>query len=182
MCLHGFSQSGHVQLAFNLACERRNRVSLHGGSAAQCVTVSYMPRARQFSARLDPAVVDRLERRGARRGLNKSRLAERYIDEGMRMEDHPGIVFRDGPTGRRAGLAGGPDVWEVIAATRASELAGEKAIAAVAERGNLTPAQVRVAARYYGEYSAEIDELVRRNLEEADAAEARWRREQNALA
>ena len=72
-----------------------------------------MATARQFSARLDAGVVDRLERRGARFGLNKSRLAERYIDEGMRMEDHPGIVFRDGPTGRRAGLAAGPDLWEV---------------------------------------------------------------------
>ena len=141
-----------------------------------------MARARQFSARLDPAVVERLERRGARRGLNKSRLAERYIDEGMRMDEHPGIVFRDGPTGRRAGLAGGPDVWEVIAATRASGLAGEEAIEAAAEWGNLAPAQVRVAVRYYGEYRAEIDELVRRNVEEADAAEERWCREQNALA
>jgi hypothetical protein len=141
-----------------------------------------MPRARQFSARLDPAVVDRLERRGARGGLNKSRLAERYIDEGMRMDDHPGINFRDGPTGRRAGLAGGPDVWEVITATRVSGLTGEEAIEAAAEWGNLTPAQVRSAVRYYSEYGAEIDEFVRRNLEEADAAEERWRREQNALA
>jgi hypothetical protein len=141
-----------------------------------------MSRGRQFSARLDSAVVDRLERRGARSGLNKSRLAERYIDEGMRMEDHPSIVFRDGPTGRRAGLAAGPDVWEVIAATRASGLAGEQAIAAAAELGDLTPAQVRVAVRYYSEYGGEIDELVTRNLEEADAAEERWRREQNALA
>jgi hypothetical protein len=141
-----------------------------------------MPRARQFSARLDAAVVDRLERRGARRGLNKSRLAERYIDEGMRMDDHPGIVFRDGPTGRRAGLAGGPDIWEVITATRTSGLTSEEAIAAAAEWGNLTATQVRVAVRYYSEYGAEIDELVRRNLEEADAAEERWRREQNALA
>lgn len=141
-----------------------------------------MPRGRQFSARLDATVVDRLERRGTRRGLNKSRLAERYIDEGMRMEDHPGIVFRDGPAGRRAGLAGGPDVWEVIAATRASGLAGEQAIVAAAEWGNLTPALVRVAVRYYSEYDAEIDELVARNLEEADAAEERWRRQQNALA
>jgi hypothetical protein len=30
---------------------------------------------------LDAGVVDRLERRGAQSGLNKSRLAERYIDE-----------------------------------------------------------------------------------------------------
>lgn len=141
-----------------------------------------MTRARQFSARLDPTVVDRLERRGARVGLNKSRLAERYLDEGMRMEDHPGVVFRDGPSGRRAGLAGGADVWEVIATIRASGLAGEAALAATAEWGSLTMVQVRAAVRYYGEYPDEIDERIRRHLEEADAAEGLWRRERDALA
>lgn len=139
-------------------------------------------RARQFSARLDPSVVDRLERRGARAGISKSRLAERYIDEGMRMEDHPGIVFRDGPTGRRAGLAQGPDVWEVVAAIRASGLEGNAAIEAAAEWGALGAAQVRAAVGYYAEYKEEIDEPIRRNIEEADAAEQQWRREQAALA
>ncbi len=31
-----------------------------------------------------------------------------------RMADHPGVIFKDGPTGRRSALAYGPDVWEVI--------------------------------------------------------------------
>lgn len=141
-----------------------------------------MAPARQFSARLDAGVVDRLERRGRRDGLNKSRLAERYIDEGMRIEDHPGIVFRDGPSGRRAGLAGGPDVWEVISAMRASGLAGEAALEAAAEWGDLLPSQVRAAVGYYAEFPDEIDERIGRNEQEADAAEERWRREQNALA
>jgi hypothetical protein len=30
------------------------------------------------------------------------------------MNAHPGIVCRDGPAGRRPGVVGGPDVWEVI--------------------------------------------------------------------
>ncbi len=141
-----------------------------------------MSEARQFSARLNASIVERLERRGARVGLNKSRLAERYIDEGLRMEDHPGVVFRDGPAGRRAALSGGPDVWEVIAAVRASGLDGEAALAAAAEWGSLSPARVRVAVRYYAEYPQEIDERIRRNVEEADAAERQWRREQHALA
>ena len=141
-----------------------------------------MSPARQFSARLDSGVVERLERRGARSGLNRSRLAERYIDEGMRMEDHPGVVFRDGPSGRRAGLSGGPDVWEVVASIRASELTGDAALQAAAEWGNLTAAQVRSAVGYYAEYREEIDQWIRRNVEEADAAEEQWRREQNALA
>ena len=34
------------------------------------------------------------------------------------MAEHPGIVFRDGPTRRRAAVAGGPDVWEIIRAVK----------------------------------------------------------------
>lgn len=135
-----------------------------------------MATARQFSARMDAGVVDRLERRGARSGLNKSRLAERYIDEGVRMDDHPGIVFRDGPTGRRAGLAAGPDVWEVIGALRSTGgLEGAQAIQATAEWSGLSVRQVRDAIGYYSEYPAEVDEKIRLNEEEADAAERRWR-------
>jgi hypothetical protein len=150
--------------------------------SAPCRTLSYMGRgSRSFSARLDTDLVDRLERRGQRLGLNRSRLAARYIDEGMRMDDHPGIVFRDGPTGRRAGLSGGPDVWEVIQVARANG-GGEVGLRAAAEWGNLTEAQVRTAVRYYSEFRDEIDERIARNVEEADAAEAAWRRERAALA
>ena len=138
--------------------------------------------ARQFSARMDASVLDRLERRGARTGLNKSRLAERYIDEGIRVEDHPGIVFRDGPTGRRPGLAGGPDVWEVIGVLNGAPKRGEAAIIYTADYLNLTSTQVRSAVSYYSAYSVEIDEWIARNDEEAEAAEAMWRREQAALA
>ena len=137
--------------------------------------MSDMAAARQFSARLDAGVVDRLERRGARSGLNKSRLAERYIDEGLRMDDHPGIVFRDGPTGRRAGLAAGPDVWEVIGALRSSGLQGDEAIRATAEWSRLSVRQVRDAIGYHSEYPGEIDERIRLNEQEADAVERRWR-------
>ncbi len=41
---------------------------------------------------------------------------------------------------------------------------------------------VRTAVAYYAEYPDQIDEWVRRNIEEADADEERWRREQTALA
>jgi hypothetical protein len=49
------------------------------------------------------------------------------------MDDHPGIVFRDGPTGRRAGLAAGPDVWEVVSALRSTGLEGNDGMQAAAE-------------------------------------------------
>jgi hypothetical protein len=131
---------------------------------------------------MDASVLDRLERRGARAGLNKSRLAERYIDEGIRIEDHPGIVFRDGPAGRRPGLAAGPDVWEVIGVLKGAPKRGEEAIAHTADYLNLSSMQVRSAIGYYAAYPAEIDEWLARNDEEAEVAEAAWRREQAALA
>jgi hypothetical protein len=135
-----------------------------------------------FSARWDADVVERLSRRSELDGTNKSRLAERYVDEGTRMDEHPGVVFRGGPTGRRAALTGGPDVWEVVATLKSGKARGEKAVAAVARLLDLTDSQVRVAVRYYGAYPGEIDERIKRNVEDADAAEAAWRREQAALA
>lgn len=127
-------------------------------------------------------MVERLDRRSEIIGANKSRLAERYVDEGTRMDDHPGIVFRNGPAGRRAALAGGPDIWELMAALKQGKAKGEKAVSETAELLGLTELQVRTGVRYYSDFPKEIDERIRRNVEEADAAEAAWRREQAALA
>lgn len=138
-------------------------------------------RGANLSARIDEAVAQRLRNRGERGPLNKSRLAERYIDEGMRMDDHPGIVFRDGPAGRRAALAAGPDVWEVMSVLRNMRRRGEAAVSETAELIELSPLQVRAAVRYYSEFPEEIDERIRRNQEESQAAEAAWRRERAAL-
>ena len=117
-----------------------------------------------------------------RRGEPRARTAERLIEEGLRMEDHPGIVFRDGPAGRRAALAAGPDVWEVVDTLRGTGLQGERSIAATAEWGNLPIADVRAAVRYYADYREEIDDWIAANQEEADRVRAAWERERAALA
>lgn len=135
-----------------------------------------------FSARWSADVVSRLWRRSELAGTNKSRLAERYVDEGMRMDEHPGIVFRGGPTGRRASLAGGPDLWEVLTTLKSGKARGEEAISATADLLSLTDSQVRTAVRYYGAFPEEVDDRIARNAEDADEAEAAWRREQAALA
>lgn len=140
-----------------------------------------MGRGARLSARLDEAVARRLEDLSTRTKEGKSRLAERYIDEGMKMDEHPGIVFRDGPSGRRAGLVGGPDVWEVMSVVRNMSGPPDAVLSDSAEALELSPEQVRIAVRYYGDYSQEIDERIRRNREEAVAAEAAWRGERAAL-
>lgn len=84
------------------------------------------------------------------------------------MEDFCGIVFRDGPTGHRAALAGGPDIWEVMATLKSGKAPGEEAIAATAELLNLPDCQVRTAVRYYGAFPDEIDKRIALNTADAD--------------
>lgn len=141
------------------------------------LTLSDMTGSRRFSARFESSIVERLEELGAQLGMSKSRLAQRYIDEGIRMEDHPGVVFRDGPTGRRAGLMGGPDVWQVIAAVQSigTDSDNGNALEEAAQWGNLSIAQVRTAVTYHVDYPHEVDARIRHNVDGADAAEERWR-------
>lgn len=107
-------------------------------------------------------------------GGTPSALAQRLVDEGLRMADHPGIVFKDGPSGRRAALAYGPDIWEVVKALREMDERGETAIDATAELLNLPQSKIRAAMRYYGEYPPEIDAEVEQADSEAMAAETAW--------
>ena len=74
--------------------------------------------------RFDPPVADRLASFvAANPGMSLSSATNRLVDEALRMAEHPGVIFRSGPTGRRAALAGGPDVWEVIRAIKSAHAA-----------------------------------------------------------
>ena len=127
---------------------------------------------RHFSARVGQDVFERLEAQGRRSGQSRSAIAKQLLDERLWMEQHPGIVFRSGPGGRRAGLLGGPDVWEVVRALPGTD---------GGERTGLTVDQVGAALRYYAEYIDDVGDWMRRVEEEAERAEARWRREQALL-
>ena len=98
------------------------------------------------------------------------------------MAEHPGVLFKDGPTGRRAALALGPDIWEVVTAAREVQERGEAAVAVVAELLNLHADRVRTALRYYATFPEEIDAEVTQAEEESRAAEVAWRAEQRLLA
>src|SRR3990172_10774621 len=99
--------------------------------------------------RIESETLRALRARSAQSGEPLVRLAQRYIDEGMRLDRHPGIVFRDGPAGRRAVVAGGPDVWEVIVAAGNAPERGEKLIEALVQRIGAPRARIRIATRYY---------------------------------
>ena len=139
------------------------------------------------SVRFDEGVLSRLDRYVKEHpGSSSSAVANMFIDESLRAYEHPGIIFRPGPTGRRAALSSGPDVWEVVAALHAirdqdPELDGDRLVAELAGVTGLTPVQVGVALRYYTAYSVEIDERIASNREVAEREEQLWEAHQALL-
>jgi hypothetical protein len=131
--------------------------------------------------RIESETLAALRKRSAQSGEPIVRLAQRYIDEGMRLDRHPGIVFRDGPAGRRAVVVGGPDVWEIIAAARNARPSGEALVHALAEGTGVAAVKIRIAIRYYAEYPGEIDRWIAQNDEEAEQLEKTLERESRLL-
>src|SRR5580704_16063592 len=124
-----------------------------------------------MSVRLNDATIARLGRHAKRMHLAPRTLAQRYVEEGLRMDDHPLIRFADGPAGRRARLIGtGKDVWEVIAVVR--DNGGDAAEAA--EYLDTPLGLVQAAVAYYGAYRDEIDEWISLNDEDAREGRATW--------
>lgn len=103
------------------------------------------------------------------------------------MEDHPGIVFRDGPTGRRAVLIGGPDVREVIRAVRSAraaepELDADGIVALVTANTGVPARLVETAIRYWAAFPDDIDAWIR-DVEAFEEQQLRaWELRQELLA
>jgi uncharacterized protein (DUF433 family) len=94
------------------------------------------------------------------RGKSWSATTQELLDEAIRMRRAPGVVFAEGPVGRRAVIAGtGLDVWEVIASWRAM---GEDFSRLRAGYPWLSEPQLRGALSYYRLYPREIDERLER--------------------
>lgn len=124
---------------------------------------------------------ERLKRSAARRAESISSAGERLIDEGLRMEAHPGIVFRDGSSGRRAGLAAGPDVCEVVGLLLGLRGSFEERVTAATDQLGLTEGQVRITSRYCAEFTDEIDAEIAHNDDIADRELAAWENERRLL-
>jgi hypothetical protein len=138
--------------------------------------------------RFDIAVAERLSAFvAANPGMSLSSAANRLVDEALRMSEHPGIVFRPGPTGRRAGLASGPDVWEVVRAIKSARTAEpglpeDDLLALVTDNTGIPVRLLRIAVRYWASYPEEIDAEITAADTAEDLAEGAWRRERHLLA
>jgi hypothetical protein len=136
-----------------------------------------------LSIRFAPALLARLRQRAnATPGASAAGLAQRLIDEGLRMADHPGVIFKDGPSGRRAALAFGPDIWEIIKFLREVDERGPGAIDAAAEVFAVDTSRISTAISYYGDFVGEIDTEITEADEASTRAEAAWLVQQQLIA
>lgn len=119
--------------------------------------------ATSTSFRISDTAKSRLASRAAREGSTATALLDQLIVEGIEQRDYPGIVFRGPAHDRRAALATGPDVWEVIA--RLQELDGteEQRVALLGAESELHPRLIRLALDYAAEHPDEIRERTDRN-------------------
>jgi hypothetical protein len=135
------------------------------------------------SIRFEDELLTRLRRRAqAVPGGSTSGLVQRLVDEGLRMQEHPGVIFKDGPGGRRAAIAFGPDVWEIVKFLREIDERGEHAIDAASEVFNIDPSRVTTAIRYYTDYPRDIDAEIAEADAESIRAEQAWLAQQRLIA
>ena len=120
-------------------------------------------RTVQKSLRLPEDAVKEIEALASRSGKDFSGVARDLIIEAVKMRRCPGISFADGPTGRRARIAGtGIDVWEFIATFRGL---GEDYDQLRETYHWLSDQQIRSALAFYTLYPDEIDTRIVRNDE-----------------
>lgn len=116
--------------------------------------------ARPTSFRLPSDLLQRLEEEAAATGSTVTALVSGLLDEGLKTRRFPGIVYRAGPAGRRAGLVGGPDVWELVRAVKTAAGGGERRLHQVADELGLPLSQVARAIDFYVAYPEEVDERI----------------------
>lgn len=118
------------------------------------------PVLRPTSFRLPAELLSRLDAEAARTRTTVTALISSLLDEGLKARDFPGITYRDGPAGRRAAVAGGPDVWELVRAVKQGPGTGEQRLRSVAEELGLPLRHLRLAIEFYAVYPGEIDERI----------------------
>lgn len=110
-----------------------------------------------ISIRLERSLLEAIRRYAHRTGRPVSSVIKEMLEIALRTQTYPGIIFFQGPAGRRAHLAGtGLDVWEVV------KLLGEhKSPARLQEHfPRLSQRTIQIAEAYARAYPDEINRFL----------------------
>lgn len=122
-----------------------------------------------LTLRVPEGTQERLRRLAGRAGTAPRSLAQRYVEEGVRRDEHPLVTFVDRPSGRRARLIGTRlDVWEAIEVLRANDGDVETTAGALEQPRHV----IEAALAYYGAVPDEIDAEIASNEWEIERARA----------
>jgi hypothetical protein len=146
--------------------------SHHSGSSVLLTTCKIVGVSVNVSVRLDDRLAERLCLRARTAGETLSDRLRCYAEEGARRDEHPMMTFRDGPTGRRAGLIGAPDAWQVAMWLDDLDTVKDPA-AELAADGTVTRPQIDADLAYRAAYPDEIQVRIDLHRSETAAAEAR---------
>jgi hypothetical protein len=119
--------------------------------------------AASTSFRISDATKTRLASQAAREGMTATALLGQLIIEGIDQLDYPGIIFRGPAHDRRAALAAGPDVWEIVARLQELDGSEEQRIRMLSAESELHPRLIRVALDYAADHADEVRARIDRN-------------------
>jgi hypothetical protein len=136
--------------------------------------------ASSTSFRISDTAKTRLASRAAHEGMTATALLDQLIIEGIDQLDYPGITFRGPAHDRRAALAAGPDVWEVVARLQELDGSEEQRISQLAAESELRPRIIRIALDYAADHPEAVQERIDRNKAMAEQSR-RMARQREAL-
>ena len=119
--------------------------------------------AASTSFRISDATKARLASRAAREGMTATALLGQLIVEGIDQLDYPGISFRGPAHDRRAALAAGPDIWEIVARLQELDGSEEQRISLLSAESDLHPRLIRIALDYAADHADEVRVRIDRN-------------------
>jgi len=117
-----------------------------------------------FSLRMDEETHDELTTHVQRLDVNASKLVNRYVKEGLRMDKHPAISFKTTAQGRRAAVLAahpGIQVVDVIGTWKAERQDAVK----TARYLHIAEDEVQAILRYYAGYRDEVERDLKEHLE-----------------
>jgi hypothetical protein len=138
--------------------------------------------AASTSFRISEVIKARLASRAAREGMTATALLGQLIVEGIDQLDYPGIIFRGPVHDRRAALAAGPDVWEVVARLQELDGSEEQRISLLSTESDLHPRLIRIALDYAADHADEVRARIDRNRATAERSRRTSRQREALLA